>query len=341
MKEEEKKLKRWMGYSRKIYNAVVAWKKDNGRIPSQREIRDHIASKINGEWKYMEEDNFYWNCRDELVKEAIKDLKKALKDTLDSRKEGRFKEHVVKFKSAKKAYQSFPIREKNMTDAFKIQCMPAPYIREMRKEKRNWPNKEGRLERDGRINWNKKLNHWFVVWNYKKGGVGDESQIADQPIRSCVIDPGIRSFITLWSPSSGLCVDIGNKDASRLYRLLWNLDKLIQKTDNLKEKNQRWKKRNHKRAQEVIRQRIKNLVNELHRKTICWLTNNFDLILIPEFNVKSIVSKKIGRGFRKLNKKTVRQCFSMSHYLFRQRLISKCQEKGVLYAFPTEEYTSK
>lgn len=332
-------MKKWIGYCRKIYNEVIAWSKVNKEKPTQAKLREVIGEKIKGDWKYMTDDLLYDNTIDETIKEAIKNIDKSKKDTKKSFEEGKNKVHECKFKTLKTTIQSFIIRVQNITDGFKIKRkqIPIPFVKEMLKEKRNWPNKEGKLEMDGRIIWNKKLDQWFVVWNYKKGELGDDIQVIDNtPLRSVFIDPGIRTFITCFSPSSGICVDIGNQDACRLYRLSRHLDKLIAKTSTIKKK---WQKRNYKRAQEVIRQKIKNLVNELHRKTIIWLTDNFDLIVIPEFNVQSIVSKT--RGFRRLRKKSVRQCYSMSHYLFRQRLVAKCQEKGILYDHPTEEYTSK
>jgi transposase len=42
-----------------------------------------------------------------------------------------------------------------------------------------------------------------------------------------------------------------------------------------------------------------------------------------------------------LKAKTNRSMLGISHFTFRMRMKGKCEEKGLLYAEPTEEYTSK
>ena len=77
--------------------------------------------------------------------------------------------------------------------------------------------------------------------------------------------------------------------------------------------------------------------NEIHRKTIKFLTDEFDVIVIPPFEVSGMVNRKT----RKISKKTVRKMLGWSHYKFRQRLISKAEEKGIHVIIQNEAYTSK
>ena len=57
---------------------------------------------------------------------------------------------------------------------------------------------------------------------------------------------------------------------------------------------------------------VKNLVNELHWKTISFLIKNYDVILLPDFRVKQMV-----KG-RKLAKITKRLMMMFSFYKFQR-----------------------
>ena len=80
--------------------------------------------------------------------------------------------------------------------------------------------------------------------------------------------------------------------------------------------------------------KIKNLKDELHYKTINYLTNHYKIIFIPKFESQGLV-KKIK------NRNTNRNLMMMSHYTFRSRLKTKAFEKGCYVDECTEEYTSQ
>jgi putative transposase len=144
----------------------------------------------------------------------------------------------------------------------------------------------------------------------------------------CSLDPGVRSFMTLYSPTHGICYKIGNGDISRIFRLCKGLDKLLQKKKT-------WRIG---RAQKRLRFRIKNLVDEVHWKTIHFLTTNFKNIILPPFEVSQMVKRKN----RKLRKKTVRQMLCWRHYTFKMRLqdyVSRLEDTKLYIR--GEEYTSK
>jgi len=86
-----------------------------------------------------------------------------------------------------------------------------------------------------------------------------------------------------------------------------------------------------------MQRKIKHLQNEIHRKTIKFLTDEFDVVIIPPFEVSNMVNRKT----RKITRKTVSKMLCWSHYNFRQRLISKAEEKGIHVIIQNEAYTSK
>ncbi len=89
------------------------------------------------------------------------------------------------------------------------------------------------------------------------------------------------------------------------------------------EKEVKHKKRySYKKAARRIRLKIKNLIDEVHKKFTKWLVMNFHTILLPEFET----SKMVKKGFRKINSKTARSMLGWSHFRFRQRLLNKVRE---------------
>ncbi len=146
------------------------------------------------------------------------------------------------------------------------------------------------------------------------------------------LDPGVRTFMTLYSPQ-GKVIKFGHNDNIRLLRLCKHLDKLISKRDKEKGKT----KRRMKKAEQRLRYRIKNLVNDVHWKVINHLLLHFDNIVIPPFQVKEMTKKTQ----RVLNKTTTRCMYNWCHFLFRKRLIEKAKQRNVKVFVRTEEYTSK
>ena len=93
-----------------------------------------------------------------------------------------------------------------------------------------------------------------------------------------------------------------------------------------------------RRAQARIRQKIRNLIDEVHRKTALWLVQTFDAIIIPPFNGGEMGKKT---RHRKISSKTVRSMMTWAHARFRNRLLSKAEEYGKQVFLVSEAYTSK
>ena len=141
----------------------------------------------------------------------------------------------------------------------------------------------------------------------------------------CSLDPGVRTFQTVYSPSFGTCFQIGANDISRIFRLCVHLDRITKKGKNVE------------RAKTKLRNRIKNLVDEVHWKTIQFLLTNFNNIIIPPFNVSQMVKKTN----RKIGKVSVRKMLCWKHYTFRKRLTDASSQHNVNIYVRGEEYTSK
>lgn len=152
----------------------------------------------------------------------------------------------------------------------------------------------------------------------------------------CVaLDPGVRTFQSFYSPGQGstTCGEIGKNDINRIYRLCEHLDALQSKKD--KAINSK-RKRRYRKAWLRLIQRIKNLVNEVHKKTALFLTRNFKTILLPKFET----SQMVGNG-RNIGSKTARGMMTWAHYRFKEFLRGVCNRTNTTLIDVTEEYTSK
>ena len=151
----------------------------------------------------------------------------------------------------------------------------------------------------------------------------------------CALDPGVRTFMTAHDPR-GRVWEWGNQDYGRIHRLCRAVDKLQSRWS---QKGVNHKKR-HKlqRAARRIRQKIRNLVDEMHKQLAKWLCENFRAILLPKFET----SKMVRKGKRKLNSKTARAMLTWGHYRFRQRLLHRVRAyPGRHVIICDEAYTSK
>ena len=152
--------------------------------------------------------------------------------------------------------------------------------------------------------------------------------------RVCSMDPGVRTFQTIYSPD-GTIAEFG-VGLKKIHKMFGAMDKLQSKVDK-KEGNHRSRK-NYKRVIAKIRYKIKNKIDEIHYKTIKYLTDNYDTIIIGKMDIQKMVKKD---GGRKLNKKTVRDLYAWSHYKFRCRLEEKAKLLGKRVHAMNESYTSK
>jgi putative transposase len=135
------------------------------------------------------------------------------------------------------------------------------------------------------------------------------------------LDPGVRTFQTFYSPN-GICGDLNLRKEK--------LKKLENKIKLLKEINKT------KRCYR-LRIKINNIISDSHWKIIKFLTSNFNTIIIPHFNSKSMIKK----GNSKLNKKTKTDLLAVHHYKFLLKLQFKCKERHRKLIICEESYTSK
>lgn len=153
--------------------------------------------------------------------------------------------------------------------------------------------------------------------------------------KTVALDPGVKTFQTFYS-DSGCCGKIGDKVSDSIeknyYRKIDSLKSVLDTNEELSGKT----RGNIKKRCSLLRNKVKNTVIDLHRKTCSWLTSNFQLILLPVFNVKDMVSTE-----KSLHPKTRRKMLCLSHYSFKQRLLHMAESRNCTVKICNESYTSK
>ena len=152
------------------------------------------------------------------------------------------------------------------------------------------------------------------------------------------IDPGVRTFATCYD-SDGAVFEWGKGDIERINRLCYHLDRLQAKWSA---KEVRHKKRYaYKKAGMRLRKRIRNLVDEFHKKMAKWVVDGYDEVLIPKFESQGMVSTKKPRK-RVIGSKTARSLMTWSHYRFQRRLIDRARRRPACrIEICDEHFTSK
>jgi putative transposase len=167
---------------------------------------------------------------------------------------------------------------------------------------------------------------WFVIVPYRSPVTQTENQG-----RVVALDPGIRTFLTGFSEDQAF--KLGAGDFARIARLCVHLDRLISR---LSKATCRQKARI-KQAVQRMRWKIRDLVDELHFKSIRFLMDRFDLILLPTFETKEMSAK----SKRKIRAKSVRAMLGYAFFRFGQRLESAAKQAGKAVLRVNEAYTSK
>lgn len=165
----------------------------------------------------------------------------------------------------------------------------------------------------------KKYNRYYLQ-------VPIETKVSNKETNKIIgLDSGVRTFLTGYNQESTVDICTNFKETIIVY--LKKIDKIKSEIPN-----------NNRNKREAIGKRhfkIKNIVKELHWKTINYLTNNYDEIIMGNISTKSILANK------KTDKMTKRCISSLNFYKFKDKLKYKCSIKNKTIKIVDESFTSK
>ena len=111
----------------------------------------------------------------------------------------------------------------------------------------------------------------------------------DEKRSMVALDPGVRTFKTTYSPHRVGKYCSGNHGFNKVFELAEKCDETIGRLADDSLGNHDRKKL--LRTKNLLIERQKNLVTELHRKVALDLCNNYDTILIPTFETSQMTKK--------------------------------------------------
>jgi putative transposase len=153
------------------------------------------------------------------------------------------------------------------------------------------------------------------------------------------LDPGVRTYLTGFD-TRGNGFKFGKYGINLIERELFRADSL---NSEINQKENGNFVHNHKRRQKMkkaIRRvfcKVKNQVKDAHHKISKFLCQNYDAVLLPDFQSQQMVETKK----RNIRGKTVRQLLTWCHYKFKQIIKAKAKRYNCLIVPCEEWYTSK
>jgi len=347
--EETKKLQMMFEQYRWYYNATVAIvyqhygadKITDIKSYSNRSIRDLIRKYEYTEeefehlvfqsFEYKEERDEtpippWWNRNEihsRLPRGASDKFTSSLNSAISNYKNRNVKHFEMKFMSKKRS-----------TDYLHFEDKQFPSF--IRKIKSNYwfTNSKGRrdrisfsdittIEKGIEIIYEKDTGRYFLHYPVDRNWFPEEDRRNESQVkfisegdRIISLDPGVRKFLVGYDPR-GESIFIGEDAHIELTELLVEIDK----TTTHEIKCKLWRK-------------VKNLVAELHWKTISFLVENYDVILLPDFRVSQMVKGK------KLARITKRLLMMFSFHSFKEKLKYKCSMYNKKLIIVDESYTS-
>jgi putative transposase len=163
--------------------------------------------------------------------------------------------------------------------------------------------------------------------------VSPTNKILDLKENICALDPGVRTFQTMYSKDS--TAEFGYDTAEKILCLYKREDKLkaVLATATLTSK----KRRGINKKCDKLRTKIKNITDDLHWKIADYLTKNFQVILLPVFNTNQTSSK----NDKVTSNTATRLLIGLSHHEFQQKLLYKAKQRGRNVILCKEDFTTK
>ena len=317
--EQKSILRKWFGTSRYVYNQAVCLLAD-GDTPTNFKKLVPIVFERLPDW--------HRETPRQIKVGAVMDACQAVRNAKAKCKEtGEFQN--VKYRSRKRK-QTLYLR----ADSLKVNGFFVRFLGDMKMAEPLPANPQGagkvsERDTDAEVKDSQLVmenGRYFLCVPYV-----EKKKTREPSGRIVALDPGVRDFMTFFSQD---CFGwLGHQCINRIQRLCQHCDNLLSRATQEK----RPLRRVLRKAANRIKLKIRNLIDELHKKIARFLVTNFDIILLPTFETKQMTK----RGGRKLRKRSVRQMLTLSHYKFKAFLKQKAREYGVRVIDVCEAYTSK
>jgi IS605 OrfB family transposase len=307
---QKKILLEWIELARLVYNQTVNYLKHNKSIPFIS-----LRPKI----KYLFNDNFKNRINKaklpvHIIDNAIKDVLKARKTAFILLKLKYINHFRLRGRKQNKPTQTIIIDQQDFS-----KVKNSFYTKALGEIHSSLPISRSNITHDCKLTYNRNQNI-FILHSPRDIVITDSTE----RFNSCGIDPGLKTFLTVYNPEKE-CIKIMNRDTTK------KLSRLVNKKINLLKLK---RTRVIKNAILHNNRKIYNNVKELHYKTARLLCKSYNNIYLGKLSTKSIVKGSL-TSFDK------HFAHALSHFTFSQILENKCNEFGKKLYYVDESYTSK
>jgi len=290
----------WFFVYRWVYNGALKLRKKDNTLTSLPKLRRAFLKEMKDQQTY-----FWRICSSHILSEAISDVCKSYKTCWSHVKLGLIRRFRVRYKKLHKPLQTICIPSSMFSKRHNSFCFKKLGIIKSEFSLKGQPQ-ACRLTRDSR------RNLYILNMPCQK----ETYEMKDRK-KICSLDPGIRTFQTLYSK------DHVHEFGKNTYKKIGGILKRISRAKGSAEK-----------FTNRLYDRAKNIIKDMQWKTALKLVQSFDTILVGNMSTKSIC-----RG--RLNKKTKSIAMMFSHYTFNCRLMEKAAQYGSKVIIVDEAWTSK
>jgi len=315
-------LTNWFGIFRWYYNRTIDWMKINKKY-SFIDVINNL--RVNKKFPIPE---WSGDVPPRIITGAIQDCCKAYKTCWSLFKTNQISQFDLKYKTKKLSNQTlhltkdcFGKKTNHLIKKYMADRLTGTYYKRDKGNKRVKIKLENiKIEHDCRLVYNGSKYILYIPIKHQQ-----KQQVSGGVIS---LDSGIKTFQTCYSINEH-CVKIGDNIKDNLKKQLHRQDILRSKMDLSRPALKIKYSRKLKRTNLAIR----NKIDDLHWKTIKYLTTNYNTILIGDLHIKEIL--------KKMDKGSSRMVNILRHYEFKTRLQYSAQKTGNEVHIVDESYTSK
>jgi len=323
-KEQKAALRKFEGAARYTYNATVAAVNKGEYKVNKMTLRNAFVIAKDNPW--VQDRPWLTETPKAIRQQAVFEAAKNFKSAFTNKKNGNIDKFRMQFKKKRHGSQRSwtiglekAVKAKDNTLAVLPESLGAAVRYYGKLPFTDTPEAECTLHRDS-------CGDFFLQVPVKR--VQAEKCAENKKV---ALDPGVRKFLTGYSPTEECGFFVGQEASKRIMGILRNIDMVCSKLDS-KEITCVQRRRLRKKKMRLYRD-YKNQRDEFHFKVIRFLTDHFDTIYLPRLETKKLSQT--------LKAKASREMIAQSHGLFHQRLADVCEIRGATLIVPSEAYTSK
>jgi putative transposase len=296
--ELEKIWKKWLGACRYCFNQAIAMQRESDRLLGKLKLRNRVMQSDLPQW--VKETPCH------IRQNAIFDAHQAYTESRDA-----------KFRSVRNPRQTIKFNDSNYTKG--------TWFCRLTKTLEFKASEPIPHQCDYGTQLVYRRGKWFAIFPEPVIKSHTDSR------KIIALDPGVRTFLTGYDGDK--VIEIGNGDMGRITRLCQHLDNLISRSTKVNARG----RRSMRKAANRMREKIQNLIDEVHKKAAHYLTTNYELIFLPRFESSQMVAK----SRRKIRSKTVRSMLTWAHYRFKLTLKHQAAKRGCVVLDVGESHTSQ